>query len=134
MINFFVKNAPFSAKAGFEVNLSGKQNKLALELLKAFMGRRSYPSDEKHQEAIFNAIETFSWSLFAKTYDSKTFDRFSDPVMQFLLAYCLKSNGQVQPPANITPVLAKLQHIMRLTYFHHCYKESGDDSEKSMLE
>lgn len=134
MINFFIKNAPFAADTCFKVNLSEEQNKLVLELLKTFMGRKLYPSDKKHQEAIFDAIEAFSWSLFTKSYDSKKFDRFGDPVLQFLLAYCLKSNGQVLPPANITPVLAKLQHIMRLTYFHHCYKESGHDSEESMLE
>lgn len=81
---------------------------------------------------VFQSIHALCWSLFTSTYDTNYKGKFEDPVMQFFLSYILRSSGQVLPPGNITPILAKLQYVMRLTYFFECNTQSKLTNEPMM--
>jgi hypothetical protein len=126
MIRFMLFTISSEATAQpFASSLSQNQRMHAMEMLNALL---SWKSDQKcHAKLVrvFSAIHSLSWSLFTSTYDSDTRDRFKDPVIQFLLSYILQTNGQVLPPEDITPIIAKVQFVMRLTYFNQCHQEAA---------
>lgn len=134
LVQFLVKTAPFAqGKAGFTCSLSAEQDSYANEVLLSFMAHQQNPLNKVLKRTFLSKVHKLSWSLFTSTYDSNKKTNFSDPVLQFLLAYFLKTSGQVLPPGLITPILAKMQFVMRIAYFHQCSNERLETGG-SMLE
>jgi hypothetical protein len=125
MASFMIRTAPFATPSGgFQTNLSGEQDEKAKALLKSFTEWRKSDDDEEEKTVAFATIQDLSWSLFTTNHKKNSESEFNDPVIQFLLSYFLKPNGQVMHAGNITPQLSKMQYVMRMTYFAHCHNQS----------
>jgi hypothetical protein len=125
LASFIIRTSPSATtEKGFQSKLSQDQDKKAMRLLERFsIWRRDQEDAEKSSKA-FEAIHDLFWSLFATNYNKSSETDFNDPSYQFLLSYLLNSNGQVMHPGNITPILSKMQYVMRMTYFTQCHKQS----------
>jgi hypothetical protein len=134
LASFTIRTAPFATVVGgFQSNLSRDQDQKALQLLKSFTEWRKSDDNGEKTAVAFKAIQDLFWALFTTNYKKSIESEFSDPTYQFLLSYFLKSNGQVMHAGNITPILSKMQYVMRMTYFAHCHDQSVEEN-KPILE
>jgi hypothetical protein len=115
-----MKAGPLAGPGEYKTNLEPEQLRMAQALADIVATK----GESVNNETFDNAIHSLAWSVFTTVKDENTRDKFTNPVIQFLIGCCLDRHGSFKRPEQIPPTLSELQHLMRLTYFRQCYIKS----------
>ena len=129
LLLFLIKTGPSAEPADFKTDLTREQMEHARALATIVDSKAAGTSNASFD----TAIHQLAWSVFTAVVPSTVKDEFKSPVHQFLIGCCIDREGSFKSAALVTPVIARLLYIMRLTYFQQCSRKS-QGSGKDLLQ